>query len=185
LNIENKVYQELRFNSMSHENYHKNINMMVKAVELVKELRPKAKVIVYNIPFRFNTKSQKKYSDFDKLYPLLSAVDIFAPSLYIYYDEKQKKPQFFNEYINNNLDVSFEYAEKLNKDVYPFIWYRIHPSNKDYGGNVINATQYSEYLNSIKNYRYKNKRVEKIIYWEPANETININEKLKETFDFF
>src|SRR5690606_30575861 len=95
LNIENKVYQELRSNSMSHANYHKNINMMVKAVELVKKLRPKAKVMVYNIPFRFNTKNQKKHSDFDKLYPLLSAVDVFAPSLYIHYDEKQKKPQFF------------------------------------------------------------------------------------------
>src|SRR5699024_8052300 len=122
LNIENKVYQELRSNSMNHKNYHKNISMMVKAVEKVKELRPKAKVIVYNIPFRFNVKSQKKYSDFDKLYPLLSVVDVFAPSLYINYHEREKKPQFFNDYINNNLDVSFEYAEKLNKKVYPFIW---------------------------------------------------------------
>jgi len=185
LNIENKVYQELRSNSMSHANYHKNINMMVKAVELVKKLRPKAKVMVYNIPFRFNTKNQKKHSDFDKLYPLLSAVDVFAPSLYIHYDEKQKKPQFFTDYINNNLELSFKYAEKLNKKVYPFIWYRIHPSNKNYGSNIIRSEQYSEYLNLIKNYRFKNKRVEKVIYWEPANPTIDINDKLKETIDLF
>jgi hypothetical protein len=47
---------------------------------------------------------------------------------------------------------------------------------------VINSKQYSEYLSLIKEYRYKKKRVEKIIYWEPANETIDINLKLKETF---
>lgn len=155
--------------------------MMVKAVELVKNLRPKAKVIVYNIPFRFNVTSQKRFSDFDKLYPLLKAVDVFAPSLYLHYDGKQKKPQFFTDYINNNLELSFKYAGKLNKKVYHFVWYRIHPSNKKYGRQVINSKQYSEYLSLIKEYRYKKKRVENIIYWEPANETIDINLKLKET----
>ena len=95
--------------------------MMVKAVELVKNLRPKAKVMVYNIPFRFNNKNQKKHSDFDKLYPLLSAVDVFAPSLYIHYTEKQKSDKFLKNYINDNLNLSFEYAEKLNKKVIPFI----------------------------------------------------------------
>ncbi|MBB4120080.1 hypothetical protein GGR32_002392 [Mesonia hippocampi] len=185
LNIENKVYQELRSNSMNHKNYHHNIRMMVGAVELVKELRPKAKVMIYNIPFRFISENHKKYSDFDKLYPLLRAVDVFAPSLYLHHDEKEKKPHFFSTYIKNNLDLSFEYAEKLNKKVYPFVWYKIHPSNKNYGGNIISSNQYSEYLKLIKNYRYKNERVEKVIYWEPANETIDINQKLKETVELY
>ena len=116
---------------------------------------------------------------------MLSAVDVFAPSLYIHYTEKQKSDKFLKNYINDNLNLSFEYAEKLNKKVIPFIWYKIHPSNKDYGGKVINPIQYSDYINLIKNYRYKNKGVEKIIYWEPAEETLDINEKLKETIDLF
>src|SRR5690606_41891450 len=141
LNIENKVYQELRSNSMSHKNYQHNINLMVKAVELVKKIRPNSKVMIYNIPFRFISLNHKEYSDFDKLYPLLNAVDVFAPSLYLHHDEKEKKPHFFSTYIKNNLDLSFEYAEKLNKKVCPFVWYKIHPSNKNYGGNVISRSE--------------------------------------------
>ena len=61
------------------------------------------------------------------------------------------------------------------------MWYKIHPSNKKYGGSVVSAKQYYEYLNMLKNYKYKNKRVEKVIYWEPAKTTIDINKKIKET----
>lgn len=183
LNIENRVYQELRSNSIDHENYSKNISMMVKATELVKQLRPNSKVIIYNIPFRFNSANQRKFNDFEKLYPLLNVVDAFAPSLYIHYTENQKDNKYLKNYISNNLDLNFEYAERLNKKVFPFIWYRIHPSNNDYGGSVIKSKQYFEYLKLIKCYRYKNERVEKVIYWEPAEETLDINRKLKETID--
>lgn len=81
------------------ENLKTNINcdptfLLDFNVELVKKLRPKAKVMVYNIPFRFNTKNQKKHSDFDKLYPILNVVDFFSPSLYLHYNEKQRKSEF-------------------------------------------------------------------------------------------
>ncbi|MFV0224103.1 hypothetical protein OBJ96_03195 [Empedobacter falsenii] len=183
LDIENKVYQELKSNSKSHVNYKKNIKCFIDMVILVKTLRPNAKVVVYNVPFKFNSEKQKKYNDFDKLYPLLKVVDAFTPSLYLHYSDKERKDIFFDNYVKTNLDLNFEYAEKLNKKVIPFVWYKIHPSNKDYGGTVINKTQYSDYLNLINDYRYKGKKIEKIIYWEPAKENIDINMKLIETIN--
>lgn len=183
LNIENKVYQELKEEPITHKNYKKNIKSFVDMVELVKELRPNAKVAIYNIPFMFHYEVQRKRSDYDKLYPILNVVDFFAPSLYIHYSDEQRKDSFFENYINSNLELNFEYAEKLNKKVYPFVWYRIHPSNKKYGSEIANSSQYTKYLQLIKNYRYKNYRVEKIIYWEPSKETININQKLIETIN--
>lgn len=181
LNIENKIYQELKEEPITHKNYEKNIKSFVDMVELVKELRPNAKVAIYNIPFMFHYEVQRERSDYDKLYPILNVVDFFAPSLYLHYNEKQRKSEFFSAYINSNLNLNFEYAERLNKKVYPFVWYKIHPSNRNYGGDVVSTKQYSEYLNMIKNYRYKNKRVEKVIYWEPAKTTIDIDKKAKET----
>lgn len=181
LNIENKIYHELKEEPITHKYYKKNIESFVDMVELVKELRPNAKVAIYNIPFMFHYEVQRKRSDYDKLYPILNVVDFFAPSLYIHYSEQQRKKSFFENYIKSNLDLNFEYAEKLNKKVYPFVWYKIHPSNKEYGGSVVSAEQYYEYLNMLKNYKYKNKRVEKVIYWEPAKTTIDINKKIKET----
>lgn len=181
LDIENKVYNELKTNSIDHINYNKNIKDFVDMVNLVKELRPKAKVVVYNIPFAFSYENQKKYNDFNKLYPLLEVVDAFAPSLYLHYTYEQRNKRFFENYINNNLNLNFEYAEKLNKKIHPFVWYKIHPTNKKYGGSIIDSKQYLDYLNLIKNYKYKNKRVENIIYWESSNKTIDINQKLEST----
>lgn len=181
LNIENKIYQELKTNPQNHKNYQNNIDMFVEMVKMVKRLRPKAKVGIYNIPFVFHYKEQRQRNDFEKLSPLLKAVDFFAPSIYLHYTNEQRQSSFFNNYINSNLDLNFEHAEKLNKKVYPFIWYKIHPSNIPHGGNVISYKQYVQYLGIIKRYRYKGNQVEKIIYWEPAKQSVNIEEKLKET----
>lgn len=181
LDIENKVYHELRTNSKNHVNYKKNIKSLVEVVNLVKKLRPKSKVVIYNIPFKFISSNQKSNNDYEKLYPLLQAVDALTPSLYLNYTDTQKKSAFFSSYIDDNLDLCFEYAERLNKKVYPFIWYKIHPSNRKHGGDVIASKQYANYLNLIKKYRYKSSRVEKVIYWEPAKETVNVNDWLDKT----
>lgn len=181
LDIENKIYQELKKETIEHKNYHKNINAFVEMVKMVKDLRPKAKVGVYGFPFNFNFPAQKKNNDFEKLKPLLKTVDFFAPQIYLYYTEEERPVDFFDNYITNNLSLYFEYAEKLNKKVYPFVWYKIHPYNKKYGDNVIEPKLYSSYINNIKNFRYKEKKVEKIIYWEPSAETVDLDEKFKET----
>ncbi len=183
LDIENKIYQELKSETIYHKNYHKNINAFVEMVEMVKALRPNAKVGVYGFPFNFNYQAQKKNNDFEKLKPLLKTVDFFAPQIYVYYTENEKSDDFLDKYINDNLSLYFDYASKINKKVYPFIWYKIHPYNKKYGGEVMSNKQYWNYLNNIKNFRYKGKKVEKIIYWEPSEETITLDKKLKETIN--
>jgi len=185
LDIENKVYKELKKETINHKNYKENISMFVEMVEMVKVLRPKAKVGVYGFPFNFHSASQKKQNNFEKLKPLLKTVDFFAPQIYLYYTTKERSQDFFDNYITDNLSLHFEYAGKLNKKVYPFVWYKIHPYNKKYGGNIIEPNLYSTYVNNIKNFRYQGKRVEKVIYWEPSKKTIDIDKKIKETINLF
>ena len=181
LDIENKIYQELKKETIQHKNYNKNIKMFVQMVETVKLLRPKSKVGVYGFPFNFNYDSQKKQNNFEKLKPLLETVDFFAPQIYLYYTEEERPIIFFDNYITNNLNLYFEYANRLNKKVYPFVWYKIHPYNKKYGGNVMSSKQYTYYLTKIQDFRYGSQKVEKIIYWESSKVTVDLDEKLNET----
>ncbi|WP_330745528.1 hypothetical protein [Chryseobacterium sp. CP-77] len=181
LDIENKVYQDVKQKSRFDVNYASNIKKLVDMVNLVKKMRPNAKVVLYGVPFNFNYDFQKKFNDFEKLKPLLKSVDYLAPSLYLMYSNFEKDDGYFKNYITNNLDLNFQMAEKVQKPVLPFIWYKVHPYNKISGGSVVNENLYDTYLKLIKDYSYKGKKVSGIIYWEPSKETININQKLNST----
>lgn len=181
LDIENKIYQDIKKNNKLDQNYRLNINKLVEMIQFTKKLRPNARVVLYGMPFNFNYDFQKHYNDFEKLKPLLQAVDYLTPSLYLMYSNFEKDDDYFKKYINSNLDLTFQFAEKVNKPVLPFVWYKIHTYNKISGGSEINSNLYSNYLKLIKDYKYKNKKVNGIIYWEPANETLNIDEKLDST----
>ena len=181
LDIENKVYKDLKVKSKNDHNYEKNINSLIDMIVAVKEIRPKAKIVLYGLPYSFNFDFQKKYNDFEKLKPLIEVVDYLTPALYIHYSSKQKSSKYFDDYIKNNLDLFFKFAEKSNKQVIPFIWYKIHPYNQNYGGDLIDDLTYNNYLNYIKKYRYNGKKVNGVIYWDAQNITIDINNKLTET----
>ncbi|WP_370895432.1 hypothetical protein [Chryseobacterium gossypii] len=181
LDIENKIYQDIKKKGVSDKNYKSNIDKLVEMVRFVKKMRPNAKVVLYGIPFNFNYDFQKSYNDYNKLKPLLQVVDYLTPSLYLMYSDLEKSDNYFKNYIFSNLDLTFEMAAKVNKPVLPFIWYKVHPYNKISGGSVINDSLYTTYLKLIKDYRYKNNKVSGVIYWEPSKETININQKLDNT----
>lgn len=181
LDIENKIYQDIKTKNKSHINYQSNISELVDMIRFTKKMRPNSKVVLYGLPFNFNYEFQKKYNDFYKLRPLLLAVDYLSPSLYLMYSGMEKRDYYFEDYINSNLDLTFQMAEKVNKPVLPFLWYKVHPYNKLSGGSLIDDNLYKIYLNLIKNYRYKNRKVAGIIYWEPGSVTIDINQKLNHT----
>lgn len=181
LDIENKVYQDVKTKSSSDPNYQSNITKLVGMIQRVKKLRPNARVVLYGMPFNFNYDFQKHYNDFEKLKPLLRVVDYLTPALYLMYSNLEKGDDYFKKYINSNLNLTFQFAEKVNKPVLPFVWYKIHTYNKISGGSEISSCLYSNYLKLIKDYKYKNKKVDGIIYWESANQTLNINKKLDTT----
>jgi hypothetical protein len=180
LDLENKNYHNLK-SSVSEREYKISILKMIEMIETAKKLRPQAEVVVYGLPFAFNYQFQEKYNEFKRLKPLLEKVDYVAPAIYLYYSEFEKSPDEIRQYIDKNLKLSFEYALKLNKQVLPFVWYRIHPSNKLFGGKEITARIYEMYLSEIKKYSYKKRKVKGVIYWEPSKESLDINIKLEKS----
>jgi hypothetical protein len=182
LDIENEIYQNIKTKDISDINYKSNIGKLVEMVKLTKRIRPKAKIVLYGMPYSFNYNFQNKsFNDFNKLKPLLQVVDYLSPALYLMYSDRQKSDNFFKNYIKDNLDMTFDMAAKVNKPVIPFIWYKVHPYNKLFGGNEISDSLYNLYLNELQKYEFKGKKIAGVIYWEPAKETININHKLEKS----
>src|SRR5690606_29387978 len=72
------------------------------------------------------------------------------------------------KYLKDNLSVFLDYKSSLNVDVYPFIWYEIHPSNKKYAGTFIAAERMKEYIEIIDKHNYNGASVSGALWWEPA-----------------
>jgi|GEM_PF-6299446 hypothetical protein len=68
---------------------------------------------------------QKWISALDMLWPLLKAVDIFTPSMYMFYDDQAAAVT----YLTESIAVYRKYSEPLNKPIIPLIWPQFHPSH--------------------------------------------------------
>ena len=85
------------------------------------------------------------------------------------YSENQRGSSYVTEYIEENLSLFLDYAKRVNKPVIPYVWYRVHPSNKKFGSELISKERMDLYLNKIKYFEHDGKKVEGIIWWEPSN----------------
>ena len=177
LNLENAIYIQMRDGEKNSPATKKAVNQFVDLVNYIKEKRPKLKVGVYGIPFSFNYESQKLRNDFDKLEPLLIEIDYISPSLYLAYSENQKNYSYVINHVEKNLSLFMKYASRVNKPVYPYVWYRIHPYNKKYGLEIMSKRRNYLYLKTIKDFKYNNEKVDGIIWWEPSTSTEMLQDK--------
>lgn len=145
----------------------------LELISMIRELRPRIRVGIYALPFRVFHTSQLKRNAGNKLDRILSKCDFIAPSLYIMYPDQQIGESRNIEYLKQNLDISFEYAQRLNKPVIPFVWYKVHPGNKLFGNNIVSRQEMENYLTFISRYRYQGKGVEGVIWWEAARRRVN------------
>lgn len=169
IDLENKIYHDMRLGKKDDPSTKIAVNQFVHLVEYIKKKRPNVKVGIYGVPFNFNYDSQKSRNNFEKLAPLLKVVDYISPSLYLSYSENERKSNYVIKYIEDNLTLFLDYATIVDKPVYPYVWYRVHPSNKKYGSELISKQWMDLYLKTIRNFEFDGKKVSGIIWWEPSN----------------
>lgn len=164
LDIENKLYFDLRDKSPSVRKA--AVNEFIKIVDVLKKLRPNVKIGVYGIPLKFNYDFQKRQNHFDDLKPLLKRVDYLSPDIYFSFSEKEQNDERFLRNLEDNLTLFMDYATRVNKPLYPYVWYLVHPYNKKFGGKPISDERMTLLLDKIKNFRYKGQRIPGVLWWE-------------------
>lgn len=167
LDLENKSFKDIRDNTANNQKYKKGIESFVKLIKYIRLSRPNLKLGVYGMPFRMHSKSHVKRNGNKKLDPVLKLTDYIFPSIYVFYPAKQKGIKYNIDYFDNNLNMSFEYAERLNKKVVPFVWYMLHPSNKRFNNEIIPRSEMREYINYLENYKSpQDLEIDGIVWWD-------------------
>lgn len=166
INLENKLYQNLKSNNTNTAKFKESITSFVSMLSYIKNLRPNVKIGIYGLPFRTFGASQV-VADYNKLDPILKMCDYIFPSLYIIYPDKQISQKKNDDYFIQNLDAAFRYSERLKKPVLPFVWYLVHPLNKVYGYEMISKNEMKRHIDVLKRYRYKNSlKINGVVWWD-------------------
>ncbi len=166
LDWEGKTAKRLESLDPSAPEFKAIIDEFIKAVRLAKKLRPNVKWGFYGIPLKGYSSRGSKWKDKSLAFlPLLSECDFIAPSLYKYKSKNDGSGVNESDYVRDNVLMSLKMGSQINKPVIPFVWQRVHPSNKTNGYELINDDDFKSYLKTITTTTLNNKRVTGIIWW--------------------
>src|SRR5690606_20786721 len=170
---ENKLYQNIRGNnitrikSVSNKEYLKGEKEFINLIKFIKKLRPNVKVGIFEMPFRVYSNSEIIKNTNQKLDPILKHVDIIFPCIYIPFPAKVKSIQSNYDFLRINLDLAFNYGDRLKKPVIPFVWYLYYSPDNTYWKELIPKDELWEYIKYIESYKSSsNKRVSGIVWWD-------------------
>lgn len=140
------------------------LGQFIMAIEDAKRLRPKVKWSYYAVPYKYYESSPSIYTaNVERLSKLFKALDFIAPSLYILKNEAMNSIDMAR--VDETLSIALKLGNKYSKPVYPFIWHRIHPSNKRESLSLVNARIFDDYIGHLLNYKYKNIGISGLIWW--------------------
>lgn len=173
VNWEDKPYQDMINFKKSDKSFIQASAEFEKVVSYIKELRPNLKVGVYGFPVRVVSEGMEKLSADNKFDALFRVCDFISPSLYLMYTDEEKGHEWNLNYFSRNLDLAKSYAKRLGKPVIPFVWSKIHPSNKVSGMKPIPVEVMKSYLEFI--HHYDNNMVAGVFWWDPKPQAGNSN----------
>lgn len=165
IDLENKIYQDLRNNKLNSKKVANSIDEFVSLIKMIRNLRPHVKVGVYALPFPVYYDSQLTRNQVGKFDKIFKEVDYIFPSIYIYYPAAQKGLQSNINYFNKNLDIAVYYAKKYNKEIIPFFWYLVHPSNKKFSNELLDINEMKYYIDYLWNYSENKYAFKGIVLW--------------------
>lgn len=182
LDVENKIYYDLQ--SSSKVKRQNAVAKFVKMVNFVKELRPHLKVGIYGVPFRFNFDFQKNRNYLNDLRPLIKVSDFLAPDLYFSYSKSEQNNSKLINNMNENLDLFIKFAKSENKELIPFVWYRIHPYNKKFGNTDVDKDRMDILLDLIAKKQNQYSKLKGVFWWDSwvTNNSTN-KRKLSNSFN--
>jgi len=145
-----------------------------------KKQRPNATIGYYGYPFRdyWHRNEQWKKNN-KKIYPLMKELDVLFPSIYDFYDDKtafNKNGQVDQEYVHDNAIEGIKIGAELNKPVMPFIWHRIHDSNKKLKRNLIRPNEFYKHVRGIVKADYNGNKIDGLIWWSSEGYFYRIKE---------
>ncbi|RXR17784.1 hypothetical protein EQG63_09885 [Flavobacterium amnicola] len=188
IDLESPYLEKICNNETTDEDFIKAQQLFIGIVQFAKKTRPNVKWGFYAIPFTTYWETMTGFLDRnDKIDKLLKEVDVFFPSMYMFYDDGIVGTLKNSEYISSNVEKSIELGRKYHKPVYPFVLHRFHPSNEKLGWSLMENSFWEDYINKIVSCEYNRHNVDGIVWWAAdtyfygRKDGMNINKEFKGT----
>lgn len=168
INLESPYIELIRDKDASDPEFKKSLAFFIQIIKICKQERPLIKWGFYAIPF---TTFWEIYTGYfkknDKIAALLKEVDVFYPSMYMFYDEDVDMIKSIgnDNYIEKNIENSLSLSMKYKKPVFPFVLHRYHPSNAKVGWKQMNDSKWGKYIADITSTEVNKKHVDGIVWW--------------------
>lgn len=164
LNWEGEAFNILK--KPSHKKHNSIKRNFIKVIRYAKELRPNIEWSFYGLPFRqyWHTNNEWK-SQNQGIIDIFREMDFLAPSLYIMYLPNEVNRNLDENYIDQNIKLSLEYGNRLNKKVYPFIYHRNRTRKPNNINELASDDQWRFYVNRILNIKFEGREIDGIIWW--------------------
>jgi len=153
------------------------LNSFIGIIKMAKTLRPNVQWGYYAVPFSRYYNRSKLGDDLNKIEPLLKECDIFFPSFYQSYKDGSIGKDDNERFAYENLNVILPVAQRMNKPVLPFVWYRYHVNNKSIGLQLIPSDEFEKYLNALLSVNYKGKKVSGLVCWSVDSYYLRVKSK--------
>lgn len=165
IDIEHPYMEYLINEDVNSPNFKQSLKLFLDVLKFVKMERPNVKWGYYYIPFTtYWDRTEKFYEKHKKVQEIIKNSDVLFPSIYIFYNNVNF--DFENiEYLKSNTKEAIKIAKLYNKEVYPFIMSRYHPSNKNLGNARISDKNFKTYVSAIMKTQYSGENVDGIILW--------------------
>jgi sugar phosphate isomerase/epimerase len=147
------------------DTFQKSIKLYIDVIKFAKKLRPNTKWGYYYIPYTtYWNRKPDFYGKLKKIEPLIKECDVFFPSLYNFYDDKDLAAE--NEkYVIENTKEMIKAGQYYKKPVIVFVWHRYHPSNDKLGMESLPEKVFLKHIERIVNTAYQGKKVDGIVWW--------------------
>ena len=161
--------------------FKKSKKLFLDVLFYVKKSRPNVKWGYYYVPFTtYWGRTDQFYKKDDRISDIIKNSDVLFPSIYIFYNKLNFSLEN-KSYLSENTKEIIKIAQKYNKEVYPMIMSRYHPSNASLGYETLSESDFKLYIATLKNTQYKGKSVDGIMLWNADGYSNRIKEpKLKQ-----
>lgn len=159
------------------ESFQKSLKLYVDVIKFAKKFRPNVKWGYYYIPYTtYWNRNAEFYSKLKKIEPLLKECDIFFPSLYNFYEDKDLAVE--NEkYVIENTKEMIKVGQLYKKPVLVFVWHRYHPSNEKLSEESLPEKVFLTHIDRIISTSYQGKKVDGVLWWGADDYSFRQNSK--------
>ncbi len=167
IDLESPYIENLRDKEVNSEAFQKSLKLYIDVIQFAKKMRPNARWGYYGFPYTtYWDRTSDFYKKIKKVAPLIKECDVFFPSLYTFYVDKDSIMTAENKkYVIENTKEIIKISKLYKKPALVFVWHRYHNSNQEVGNQFLPEKVFLTHIKRIINTTFEGRKIDGIVWW--------------------